>query len=138
MQRKSYVTLRVTTSVVFQYPPSQQAAVATESGKLYDNGAHRYYRDVWNLFHLLGLALLLVAFVLRATGSGGIWGPSLYGMSAPLLFSRIIFFAQIAPIKGPLIQVRIISCYRYTRLLWVCSCLMMGLIDHTILRRPCM
>lgn len=69
-----------------------------------------YLQDHWNILDVLGLAVLLAAFVFRITDNAGSLGPALYALSAPLVFSRVLFFAQILPFQGPMIQVSITTC----------------------------
>ena len=64
-----------------------------------------YFQDRWNILDVLGLAVLLGGFIVRSTESESPWGRALYALSAPLVFSRILFFAQILPFQGPMIQV---------------------------------
>lgn len=64
----------------------------------------RYFRDQWNVLDALGLLFLLVGLVIRWVDSANSWGPAFYALSAPLLVSRVLFFAQILPFQGPMIQ----------------------------------
>lgn len=66
---------------------------------------HGYLRDRWNALDVLGLTILGCGIVVRAIDMENPWGRALYAMSAPLVFSRVLFFAQILPFQGPMIQV---------------------------------
>lgn len=66
-----------------------------------------YLEDRWNILDVLGLAVLLAGFVIRSTDSTSPWGQALYALSAPLVFSRVLFFAQILHFQGPMIQVNV-------------------------------
>lgn len=60
--------------------------------------------DRWNFFYLLALATLAADFVVRCTDSASACGRSLHAVSAPLVFTHILFFAQILRFQGPMIQ----------------------------------
>lgn len=64
------------------------------------------YLNRWNALDVLGLLFLLGGFVVRCVDLESTWGRSLYALSAPFMFSRILFFAQILPFQGPMIQAR--------------------------------
>lgn len=66
-----------------------------------------YFRDQWNALDGLGFLLLLVGLVIRCIDWASPWGPAFYALSAPLLVSRVLFFAQILPFQGPMIQVSV-------------------------------
>eukprot|EP00903_Cladosiphon_okamuranus_P014752 g13669.t1 len=65
----------------------------------------RYVRDQWNVLDALGLLFLLIGLIIRWVDSASSWRPAFYALSAPLLVSRVLFFAQILPFQGPMIQV---------------------------------
>ena len=67
-------------------------------------GLDEYMKDTWNLLDGLGLAVSLGGFVVRCVDPASPWGRSLYALSAPLLVSRVLFFAQILPFQGPMVQ----------------------------------
>lgn len=69
-----------------------------------------YFEDDWNILDVLGLVVLLAGFVVRSNDYTSPWGQALYALSAPLLFSRFLFFLQILQFQGPMIQVRITPC----------------------------
>eukprot|EP00752_Nemacystus_decipiens_P018686 g16750.t1 len=64
-----------------------------------------YFRDQWNVLDDLGLLCLFVGMIFRWYDCTSRWGPSFYALSAPLLVSRVLFFAQILYFQGPMIQV---------------------------------
>lgn len=64
-----------------------------------------YFEDRWNILDVLSLAALLGGFIARSVNSASPWGQALYALSAPLVFSRFLFFAQILQFQGPMIQV---------------------------------
>ena len=66
-----------------------------------------YLEDGWNILDVLGLLVSLGGFFVRCFDPGSAWGRSLYALSAPLLVSRILFFAQILPFQGPMVQVSV-------------------------------
>ena len=70
----------------------------------------RYINDQWNVLDALGILCLFVGLVIRWADWTNPWGPAFYALSAPLLVSRILFFAQILPFQGPMIQA---SVYQY-------------------------
>lgn len=65
-----------------------------------------YVKDRWNILDILALTLLAAGFLVRATDGDNPWGRALYALSAPLLFSRLVFFAQLLHFQGPMVQVR--------------------------------
>ncbi len=64
----------------------------------------RYFRDKWNVLDGLGLLFLSVGVAVRWADSSSPWGPGFYALSAPLITSRVLFFAQILPFQGPMIE----------------------------------
>lgn len=68
-----------------------------------------YTADHWNPIDFLGLSLVAGGLVVRIADQTSSWGRALYALSAPLLFSRILFFAQILRFQGPMIQARNLS-----------------------------
>eukprot|EP00752_Nemacystus_decipiens_P005574 g5043.t1 len=64
-----------------------------------------YLKDKWNVLDALGLLFVFIGLVIRWDDSSSPWGPAFYSLSAPLVVSRILFFAQILPYQGPMIQV---------------------------------
>lgn len=65
-----------------------------------------YVADHWNILDLLGLGLVTGGLVVRCADGDNPWGRALYALSAPLVFSRLLFFAQMLRFHGPMIQVR--------------------------------
>lgn len=66
-----------------------------------------YFEDDWNILDVLSLVVLLAGFLVRSIDDTSPWGRALYALSAPLLFSRFLFFVQILQFQGPMIQARI-------------------------------
>lgn len=65
-----------------------------------------YVRDKWNMLDVTCLFLMFVSLWFRVfVGIHSIEARSTYALSAPLAFTRILFFAQILPFLGPMIQV---------------------------------
>lgn len=65
-----------------------------------------YLLDRWNVFDLSALSLCLAAFVIRAVDYDNVWGRSLFALAAPLLYWRLLFYAQLLPFQGAMIQVK--------------------------------
>ena len=64
-----------------------------------------YLLDRWNVFDLSALSLCLAAFAVRAVDYDSPWGRSLYALATPLLYWRLLFYAQLLPFKDAMIQV---------------------------------
>ncbi|CAM9163107.1 unnamed protein product [Ectocarpus fasciculatus] len=64
-----------------------------------------YAADHWNILDLLGLGLVTGGLIVRCADGDSPWGRALYALSAPLVFSRLLFFAQMMRFHGPMIQV---------------------------------
>ncbi|CBJ29682.1 Ankyrin Repeat Transient Receptor Potential Channel [Ectocarpus siliculosus] len=64
-----------------------------------------YAADHWNILDLLGLGLVTGGLIVRCADGDNSWGRALYALSAPLIFSRLLFFAQMLRFHGPMIQV---------------------------------
>lgn len=82
---------------------SHQAAAYAE-GREMERDMNAYSQDVWNSVDLTALFILVGGILVRVFDSSSPWGRGLYAMSAPLLFSRILFFAQMLRFQGPMIQ----------------------------------
>lgn len=65
-----------------------------------------YVRDRWNVLDFLALGTLAAGWGVRMFMSKSLWGRALYAVAAPLLFTRLLFFAEFLPFQGPMIQVR--------------------------------
>lgn len=63
-----------------------------------------YIANHWNHIDFLGLGLVAGGLVVRFAEGSKAWGRALYALSAPLLFSRVLFFAQMLRFQGPMIQ----------------------------------
>lgn len=81
-----------------------QAGVVTEVHEM-RRDVSVYIADHWNPVDLLGLGFAAGGLVARFTARTSSWGRSLYALSAPLFFSRLLFFAQLFRFQGPMIQV---------------------------------
>lgn len=64
----------------------------------------RYCEDQWNALDLLSLLFLSIGLVGRVLDWKSQLGPAFYALGAPLLVSRALFFVQIHPLQGPMIQ----------------------------------
>ncbi|CAM9970930.1 unnamed protein product [Ectocarpus sp. 13 AM-2016] len=64
-----------------------------------------YAADHWNILDLLGLGLVTGGLIVRCADGDNSWGRALYALSAPPIFSRLLFFAQMLRFHGPMIQV---------------------------------
>lgn len=78
----------------------------------------RYFKDQWNVLDALGILCFFVGMVIRWDDWSCPWGPAFYALSAPLVVSRVLFFAQILPFQGPLIQARVSTVF----FIWVLQC----------------
>lgn len=68
-------------------------------------GFGSYLKDKWNVLEdSMGLLCLLVGLIIRWYDWASPWGPAFYALSAPLVVSRVLFYAQILPYQGPMIQ----------------------------------
>lgn len=76
-------------------------------GREMSNGISRYLQDPWNVLDVLSLIFLLIGAIIRLVDWTNPFGPGFYALSAPLLVSRALFFAQLFPFQGPMIQVRL-------------------------------
>lgn len=64
-----------------------------------------YWRDKWNWLESLSLLLLAAALWVRLRAGFAGLGRNVFALSAPLVYSRILFFAQVLPRQGIVIQV---------------------------------
>ena len=65
-----------------------------------------YFLDRWNVLDVGCLCLMFVGLCVRAFDpANSTLSRSLYALSGPFAFTRILFFAQILPSQGPMIQV---------------------------------
>lgn len=67
----------------------------------------QYFKDRWNVLDAFGLLFLFIGMVIRWEDWTSPWGPAFYALSTPLVISRVLFFAQILPFQGPLIEVSV-------------------------------
>ncbi|CAN0464556.1 unnamed protein product, partial [Ascophyllum nodosum] len=64
-----------------------------------------YLQDRWNVLDVLSLVMLVGGFCVRFTDSGSPWGRALYALSAPLVYLRVLFYAQYLPFLGSMVEV---------------------------------
>ena len=83
-----------------------QAGIYNECEEL-NRDVYTYLQDQWNYLDVLTFVMLLGGFLSRIVDSDSMWGRSMYALSAPPLFSRVLFFAQMLRFQGPMIQVGI-------------------------------
>ncbi|CAN0013273.1 unnamed protein product [Ectocarpus fasciculatus] len=99
--------------------PEATWATVFIAGGLYREGCEvarsldRYFEDQWNALDLLGLLFFTIGFIARVVDWTNQVGPAFYALSAPFLVSRALFFVQIHPLLGPMIQV----VFRMTKIL---------------------
>ena len=96
-----------------------KAGVFTEVAEIKRN-LSIYLQDPWNFFDALALVMLAGGFFVRLTDGGSPWGRALYALSAPLVFSRILFFVQILQFQGPMIQVGVNQIRKHHQSGYVC------------------
>ncbi|CAM9810440.1 unnamed protein product [Scytosiphon promiscuus] len=101
------------------------AGVCAELGEL-TKDVDAYLRNRWNLLDILGLALSLSGFFVRRIDDEEPWGRGLYALSAPFLFSRILFFGQILQFQGPMIQVIAAMMADFIRFAVIMAVVMLG------------
>ena len=66
-----------------------------------------YLQDRWNVLDVLSLVMLAGGFFFRLVDSGSPWGRALYALSAPLVFLRVLFYAQYLPFLGSMVEVSV-------------------------------
>ena len=86
------------------YP--RQAEIVSNLVQMWDNFLE-YVRNRWNWLESLSLALLAGGLFVRVVDSDVHLGRALFALSAPLVFSRVLFFGQILRRQGLVIQVRV-------------------------------
>ena len=84
---------------------SLKGAIVRELGDIVQD-PFKYILDKWNVLDVTFLCLMFMGLCYRAFG-GADSNASLYlyALSTPLAFSRLLFYAQILPSQGPMIQV---------------------------------
>lgn len=70
-------------------------------------GFREYWQDKWNWLESLSLVVLATALIVRLLEKDLELGRSLLAFGAPLVFSRILFFGQVWPRQGMVIQVSV-------------------------------
>ncbi|CAM9524132.1 unnamed protein product, partial [Ectocarpus sp. 12 AP-2014] len=131
---QSHVEGSTDEQVVFRTLDWPEATCATVfiMGGVYQEGREmarnlgRYCEDQWNALDLLSLLFLTIGLVGRVVDWKSQLGPAFYALGAPLLVSRALFFVQIHPLQGPMIQ----AMFRMTRILlkfgFVMAVIMLG------------
>ena len=66
-----------------------------------------YLQDQWNYLDILGFLMIIGGFFVRLADNESPWGRGMYALSAPPIFSRMLFFAQMLQFQGPMIQVSV-------------------------------
>ncbi|CAM9782826.1 unnamed protein product [Scytosiphon promiscuus] len=89
-------------------------------------GVGRYLADKWNVLDALDLLCLSVGLIIRWDDWSSEWGPAFYALSAPLVVSRVLFFAQILPFQGPMIEVIFRMTFKILQFGAVMSIIMIG------------
>lgn len=105
-----------------------QAGIGTEISEM-RRGFGEYIEDGWNALDVLGLAVSLGGFCVRCLDPASPWGRSLYALSAPLLVSRILFFAQLLPFQGPMVQASVCAVFSQMLRLLAFENPMLGLLN---------
>lgn len=89
---------------------ARQGGILTEFREILED-PWEYMRDQWNLLDVTSLTMLLGGVIQRLYGQvDDESSRALYALSAPLAFARVLFFAQILPSQGPMIQVLTLAC----------------------------
>ena len=84
---------------------SSKGAIVREFGEIVQD-PFKYILDKWNVLDVTSLCLMFTGLCYRAFGDADSNASiSLYALSAPLAFSRVLFYAQLLPSQGPMIQV---------------------------------
>ncbi|CAN0005184.1 unnamed protein product [Scytosiphon promiscuus] len=81
------------------------AAIASETALIRMRDTREYFLDRWKIPQILALQMSLSAFVVRAANPRSAWGKGLYAVASPLMYWRILYYAQILPSQGTTIQV---------------------------------
>ena len=66
-----------------------------------------YLQDRRNVLDVLAIAIPAGGFSFRLADSGSPWGRALNALSAPLAFSRALFYSQYLPFQRPMIEVSV-------------------------------
>lgn len=95
--------------LIFRIVDLRQTHFVSQAGVLREwrevkRNIRSYFRDQWNVLDALGILCLFVGMVIRWDDWTSPWGPAFYALSAPLVISRVLFFAQVLPFQGPMIQ----------------------------------
>ncbi|CAM9444927.1 unnamed protein product, partial [Discosporangium mesarthrocarpum] len=102
----------------FLVPRLRKGSVLIEVQQARQSHTRSYYSDRWNMVDFALLSLLSVGLLFRmvtivegnTSGELNTWdnlflAQFFFALSAPVLFSRLLFYIQIFPAQGPLIQV---------------------------------
>ncbi|CBJ49208.1 Transient Receptor Potential Channel [Ectocarpus siliculosus] len=80
------------------------AAIMLEATEMWKDLAG-YLLDRWKAPHFLALVVALAAFLARAIDPDSSWGRGLYAVGSPLMYWRLLYYAQVIPSQGSTIQV---------------------------------
>lgn len=69
------------------------------------SGFQEYWQEKWNWLDAFSLILLSIGLYIRTSLGDPALIRVFYALSAPLVFSRILFFGQVLPRQGLVIQV---------------------------------
>lgn len=86
-------------------PSPPKAAIASETALIHGRDSREYFLDRWKIPQVLALQMSLAGFVVRALYPGSTWGRGLYAVASPLMYWRLLYYAQILPSQGTTIQV---------------------------------
>ena len=81
----------------------QQAAALAE-GREITRDINVYSRDVWNFLDITVLLVVFGGFLVRVFDASSPWGRGLYALGTPLLFFRVLYFAEMLRFQGPIVQ----------------------------------
>ncbi|CAM9728979.1 unnamed protein product [Ectocarpus sp. 6 AP-2014] len=89
-------------------------------------GFVEFWRDKWNWLESLSLLLLAGGLTIRIRNSDVHQGRALFALSAPLVFSRVLFFGQFLKRQGLVIQMMTILFGEMLQFALVLGTIMMG------------
>ncbi|CAM9221663.1 unnamed protein product, partial [Laminaria digitata] len=101
------------------------AEIVSEVGQM-SASFHEYVQDEWNWLESISLLLLAGALFYRIGNSDGETGRALFALSAPLVFSRVLFFGQVLRRQGLVVQAITIMIGEILQFALVIGVIMMG------------
>eukprot|EP00903_Cladosiphon_okamuranus_P009455 g9014.t1 len=101
------------------------AEIVSNLVQIWDN-FFEYIRNRWNWLECLSLTLLAGGLFVRVVDSDEHIGRGLFALSAPLVFSRVLFFGQILRRQGLVIQMMAILFGEMLQFALVLGTIMMG------------